>query len=57
MTETEKEIERLQQKKDKLYSDHMQRYRDGANTRARTTTTNARIGEINDRIQELRKQK
>lgn len=54
MCDLEKEIASLRKKIDLLYEKHMNGYRSGDNTRARTTTANARISELNDRIHGLR---
>ena len=52
--EIQREIDALMEKKDNMYIKHMERYRNGSATRARTTTLNANVSMINDRITELR---
>ncbi|MDP1931891.1 MAG: LPD38 domain-containing protein [Gammaproteobacteria bacterium] len=51
----EKELDRLEAQKDKMHKAHMQKYRDRSATRAQTTTHNARVSELNDRIQSLKR--
>lgn len=52
--EIRKELEALTAKKDAMYQKHMERYRSRSATRARTTTLNANVSMLNDRITELR---
>lgn len=50
----EKELEKLLAKRDAMNLRHLARYSDGTATRARTTTHNADVGRLNERIDWLR---
>jgi ribosome modulation factor len=54
MKKLQNKLEKLLQKRDKMNMAHMQRYKDGSATRARTTTYNARSADLNEQIQEVR---
>lgn len=57
MTEMEsmqREIEHLKEQRSKMGAAHMQRYRDGTATRAKTTSYNAESSRIGERIEWLK---
>jgi chromosome segregation ATPase len=54
MKKLQNKLEKLLQKRDKMNMEHMERYRNGSATRARTTTYNARSADLNEQIQEVR---
>jgi len=54
MKKLQNKLERLLKKRDKMNMEHMEKYRNGSATRARTTTHNARISDLNEQIQEVR---
>lgn len=54
MTEHAKELEELLARRDALHQRHLSRYDDGSASRARTTTLNAEVGRLNERIEWLR---
>ncbi|MES2488537.1 MAG: PLxRFG domain-containing protein [Pseudomonadota bacterium] len=49
-------LENLTTKRERMQTQHMQKYRDGSATRAQTTTYNARSSDLNEQIQEVRDQ-
>ena len=49
-----KELDKLLVKRDQMNMKMMDRYHDRSATRARTTTSNANIGHVNDHIIEIR---
>ena len=50
----QKELDKLLAKRDQMNMKMMDRYHNGSATRARTTTSNANIGHVNDQIIEIR---
>lgn len=52
----QKRLDELLGKREKWQRQHMEKYRNGSATRAQTTTHNARIADLNEQIQELRKE-
>lgn len=48
--ELQKELDALLLKRDQIREKQMERYHNGSATRARTTTGNADVGRVNDRI-------
>lgn len=50
----QKELESLLAQREELNARHMNKYRSGVATRAQTTTHNARVSALNERIQWLR---
>jgi hypothetical protein len=54
LSKNEEELESLLKQRDEANTRHMQKYRDGSATRAQTTTHNARISNMNERIEWLR---
>ena len=51
----QKELDKLLAKRDQMNMKMMDRYHDRSATRARTTTSNANIGHVNDSIIEIRR--
>lgn len=59
MTEVQKlqkELDELLDKRDKIRAKQLNRYRDRSATRARTTTSNANVDRINERIVWIREE-
>lgn len=54
MNQYHAELEQMIAKREKMHADHMNKYRNGSATRAKTTTHNANVSQINERIQWLR---
>jgi hypothetical protein len=52
----EKELDELLSKREAMRAQHMQKYRDGSATRAQTTTHNANVAWVNERIEHVRQQ-
>lgn len=50
----QKELDGLLKKREDLQTKHMEKYRNHAATRAQTTTHNAKVSDVNDRIVFLR---
>ena len=52
----QKELDQMLAKRDALHEQHMKRYANGTASRARTTTTNAQVTNMYDRIEWLRQE-
>ena len=52
----QKELDKLLAKRDALHIRHMARYSNGTASRAHTTTLNAEVGKLNERIIWLREE-
>jgi hypothetical protein len=56
MKKLQNKLKRLFQKREKMNMAHMESYKNGSATRARTTTHNARVSDLNKQIQEVREE-
>lgn len=54
MSELQRELDQLIAKRDRIRERQMQTFHNGTHTRARTTTSNAQVDQLQERIQWLR---